>query len=232
MNWKVFASLFVIFALVGLLMFSPKGKDFREEYMPEYFQKTGSFLRGMTSRVVKNNEPIISDYLKFSFSSLSPSLLKDAEFEIRGSDFEAELEYDLIELMDGNIDLDSSIAKIRMSDMIGEVSFYKNGKMKITGKASSVEFNGVCINKTDIDFLIVGDPVMYMLNDVEKDEMLFESVSGSLSWEGLNDISPLLEYDDLILFDFEGDVEKYENTTIISGSVSSIDLNGITIAKT
>ena len=222
MNWKPLLSLLIIFTIVGLLMFSPKAKNFKDKLSVPL----GSFLKGITGKVTKR--PVVSKKLDVVIEA-DPDCMRGQEFSIKGSRVEAELTYDLVSLMDGSMSFQENTVEVKLESMLGSVDVYKNGKMKITGKTDVIELNKMKFDKTDSQFLIVGTPVSYLLEDVQKDKIVFPVITGSLRWSGLKGVSPSLDNDNLELIGFKGMIGLEGESVTISGSVDKIRLNGVDI---
>jgi len=101
--------------------------------------------------------------------------------------------------------------------------------MKIDGKTGFMKLNGMEINNPDIDVLIVGDPIDYKIDVVEKDEVDLSSVSGSLRCSQLTGGNLMLSNDQLELFNFEGEIKQVNYSLSITGQVDKMRLNGVDI---
>jgi len=222
MNWKALMSLLIIFTIIGLLMFSPKAKTFKDKLtLP-----LGSFFKGITGKVTKG--PAVPKKLDVVIEA-DPDCMSGLEFSIKGSGVEAELDYDLVSLMDGSMSFPTSALEVKLESMLGSVDIYKNGKMRITGKTDVVEFNGIKFDKGDSQFLVVGTPISYVIEDIQKDNLIFPAITGSLRWSGLKGISPSLDNNNLELVDFRGTIKLEDGSVTISGEVDKIKLDGVDI---
>ena len=90
---------------------------------------------------------------------------------------------------------------------------------------------GDAVLSSDIDLLVVGEPISYEVKDVEKDKLILSSVSGSLRCLQLTGGSLMLSNDQLELINFAGDIEQVNNSITVTGQVDKMRLNGVEISK-
>lgn len=225
MNLRAIVSLFIIFSILALLIFSPRARDFRVKLT----KPIGSFLKAITGRSLTRTTSLIPKKLDVKITNMDPVSMNGQHFSIKGTGLNTELVYDLVSVMNGNILFQTKTVKVRVKSMVGSVSFYKNGKMKIIGHTNLIELNGMKFNRTGMEFLIVGTPVSYTLNNIRENKISFSKASGSLSWSGLKGVPPLLKNDELELVGFEGVIEQKEGPVTIHGKVDRIRLNGVDI---
>ncbi|MBL7170365.1 MAG: hypothetical protein ISS48_05095 [Candidatus Aenigmarchaeota archaeon] len=226
-NWKAILSLFIIFAIVGLLVFSPKGK----RIVGNTTAPIGSFLKTITGKITRSGEKVESRKLDIILTDISPYSLGDIEISINGDDFEGKLNYEMISLLDSEIRFDNKEVNVQTRSLIGSIDFFRNSNMKITGKTDSLKLNSMEITKPDIDFLIVGEPVSYEIENIEKDKLVFSSISGSLKCSQLTGGTLMLSNDQLELINFDGSIKQGEGSVTISGQVDKMRLNGVEISK-
>jgi len=227
-NWKAILSLFVIFTIIGLLIFSPKG----QKLMGNSTAPVGSFFKTFTGRISKSGVDSGSKRLDIEITEIEPSSLGDLKISITGDDFEGKINYEVLSFLDSNIEFDEKRVKIRVRDLVGDIDYFRNGKMKISGKTSSLKLNEMEINNPEINFLITGDPINYDVEDIKKEELDFSSLSGSLRCSQLTGGNLRLSNDQLEFFNFEGSLSHQNNTVRISGQTDKMIINGVEISKT
>jgi len=224
-NFKAILSLFVIFAIVGLLLFTPKGK----EMTGNYTKPMGSFVKTITGKVTNVKKPAESKKLDIFLTGINPSSLDNIEISINGNKFEGKLNYEAMSLLNSGLKFDDREINVRIDGLLGDITFFRNGNMKIDGKTGFMKLNGMEINNPDIDVLIVGDPIDYKIDVVEKDEVDLSSVSGSLRCSQLTGGNLMLSNDQLELFNFEGEIKQVNYSLSITGQVDKMRLNGVDI---
>ncbi|MEM5793274.1 MAG: hypothetical protein QXY45_02855 [Candidatus Aenigmatarchaeota archaeon] len=225
-KWKVVISLFLIFAIIGLLLFSPKG----QKITGNKTAPVGSFLKGLTGKVAKSGQSE-EKQLDISITGINPQSLGDVQIPINNENFEFKMEYEVISVMDSDISFEERVVEVKMKGVIGSVTFFRNGNMKVEGKCGSIKINGVSISKPSINFLIVGTPIDFEIRDINKDKLIFPSISGSFRSYQLTGGSLMLNNDHLELFGFKGDIIENNGEASISGRVDKIRLNGLDISK-
>lgn len=223
MNLKLLASLFIILMITSLLMFSPKGREFREKSI----KNIGSFLKTISGRI-SSSKTTPSPRLDVMITKISPVYIQEQTFTIKDSGFKGELWYDSIALSGGDISFPTNKIVVNVNSMTGVVSFEGN-RLKVSGSTNRIELNEMTYNMTDIRFSIIGTPVSYTLKDVKKDRIVFQKISGSLSWSGLKGVPPLLRDDRLELIEFDGIIIQENDYVSITGKVGKIRLNGVDI---
>jgi len=226
-NWKAILSLFIVFAIVGLLIFSPKG----QKIVGNRTAPIGSFIKTISGKVTKSGITETKT-LDVTLTDVSPSSLGDLEFQIKGDRFQGKLEYELISLLDSSVNFDEREVDVQTGGLTGTVSFFRNGNMKITGKTNSLKINSMNLEKQDTNFLITGKPISYDLPNINEKKLEFSYISGSLKWSGLSGIAPMLSNDQLELINFDGSIKQSNELVTITGKVDKIILNGVEISKT
>lgn len=227
MNPKVVGALIIALMFLSFLFVTPRGRTFRENYIDEHFSNLGNFLKGITSRVSKSG-PSEGEKLSILISGIPSTDFNGQKFVLSGHGFSGDLYYDHISFAEGTVSLANSYLKVSIPNMIGNVVFASD-KIQITGKASQLGLNDLSFNTTTTDFLIIGTPVAFDLNDLSVDTIAFSDISGSLSWGGLKGIPPLLADDKLELFGFQGSIKMFNGKIMIDGLVSKMRLNGVNI---
>jgi hypothetical protein len=226
-NWKAILSLFIIFAIIGLLIFTPRGqKIVGNKTMP-----VGSFLKSFTGKLTKVPTNTGSKRLDIFITNVNPSSLGDTEISIKGEKIQAKLDYEIITLLESNINFDQREVEVETGRLIGKVNFFRNGNMRVSGNTDNLKLNDMTINKPDIDFLTVGRPIDYDLGNIEKDELMFSYLSGLLKCSQLTGGNLLLNNDQLELVNFNGYIRQVNNSVTIGGSVDKMILNGVDISK-
>lgn len=228
MNWKILLSLFIIFAVLGLLIFSPKGKEFKQKYLDAYITKTADVIKSapekITTKEIDSNE-------KFNvLVTTEPISLEGFRFNIE-DDIEVELIYDSIELNGNFISSKNTEKIIFRAEKIKGTVFFEDRKMKITGISNMVEVNDIVVlsdKDSTIEFEVVGVPVSYTLNKVTKNSMKFSNIFGLIQ---LGTWSPLsLNDDDLEIEYFDGYLKMQEDNVLIDGSVYKVKLNNVDLS--
>jgi len=230
MNWKILLALFIIIAITGLLIFSEKGRGFREKYLDKYIKSVGSYLTGIKSKFIKPKA--VNRTLEITISTDSTNL-RGQEFELTERPFKVELIYDAVSVGGQNIDAKGSEnIDFKTDSMTGNIVIDENDKMKFSGQAGNVELNEIVFSSKSgeekIEFYLVGTPISFSLIDVEKDSMIFSDISGSLK---LGDWSPLtLKNDNLNIVNFKGTIEYEEDSLTITGDIEKASLNGVDLS--
>ncbi len=230
MRWKLWLVLFIIVGITGLLLFSEKGREFNQKYLSKYTKVIGDYLRSITGRFKKPEN--LNRTLQITITT-SPDVLRTIEFDLSEKAFAAEIVYETVYVGDQNIKVKGKDEiDFETESMTGTVSFDESGKISISGKASSVELNGMLFTpktgEEKVEFILVGTPTSFSLNDVENDRMILSGASGLLR---LSDWSPLsLENDELDISYFKGDIIREEDSLTISGNVEKISLNGVDLS--
>lgn len=230
MRWKILLTLFIILGITGLLIFTQKGRDFKEKYLDKYIQKVGSFFSGITGKFIKR--PEVNRTLQLTVET-DPNLSRGLDFQLEGLSFKGELIYDSVSVGGQNINIkDDNEIVFRTDAMSGSVSIDDNGKMRISGQAPSIELNNMVFTpksaEEKVEFYLVGSPVTFSLDNVEKDRLMFSGISGSLR---LKEWSPLeLDHDELDIRFFKGNIEQGKNSTVISGRAEKVTLNGVDLS--
>lgn len=226
-NWKVVLSLFVIFAIVGLLLFSPQG----QKVTGNRTSGLGSYLKVISGKVTQTISKPGSQKLDIILTNVNPSALGDLEFPVKADEFEFSLDYNTISLLDSSVDLeDTKTINVKTTNFIGTVSFFRNGEMKIIGKANSLKLNSLKFENPNTNFLITGKPVSFNIQDINRKKLEFSSISGTLKWSGLSD-PMLLNNAQVELSNFEGNIKQENEYITITGKVDKIVSNGVEITK-
>jgi len=224
MGWKVLIALIIFLAVTGALLFSEKGREFKEKYLDKYLGNVGSYLRTLRSRV---EQKVVNRTLQISVSTNLPSLVNQ-EFSIDEKKFKAKLKFESATIAGYPLTIEDKEVEFDIDGMSGSILF--DGKdLKIYGSAESLKINEMKLSPKSseerIEFFISGEPVTFSLRDVKKDELKLSKASGILK---VNDLSPLaLEEDRLSIKNFKGSLELEENEIIIKGYAESVTLNGV-----
>jgi len=226
-NWKAILSLFIIFAIVGLLIFSPKG----QKIMGNSTAPVGSFLKSITGRVSQPRGEANSRKLDIIITGVDVPSLGDIEISLNGDEFEGQINYDVISVLGSNFNFDYNQVDVKTGSVIGDISFFRNGKMRITGKTSSLRLGSMEVTNPNMDFLIAGEPIRYELKNIKKNKMIFPYLSGSLRCSQLTGGNLMLSNDQLELVNFEGMMMQESGSVTISGQVDKMVLNGVDISK-
>jgi len=230
MNWKLLLTLFIIIGITGLLLFSEKGRDFKEKYLGKYTKIVGGYLTGLTGKFKATSS--VNRTLPISIEA-SYSSLKGQEFSLSGDPLKVELKYDTVSIGGQNVKLkDKDTLGFETGSMIGTVVFDEEGKVTISGNADSVELNGMVFSPptggTKISFNLIGIPSNLILSNSEKDKMVLSGVTGLLK---LSNWSPLaLQGDNLDISYFKGTVKQEGDSVNIAGTVEKISLNGVDLS--
>ena len=175
-NWKAILSLFIIFAIIGLLIFTPKG----QKIVGNRTAPVGSFIKSITGKITKpSSRTVESKELDIFITQVSPSSLGEIEIPVNGRDFEGRLNYDVVSVLGSSFDFDYKELDVKAGNLIGNINFLRNGNMKISGNTNSLKLNDMSIKNQDIDVLIVGEPIYYDIENIEKNELTFSYLSGS-----------------------------------------------------
>lgn len=230
MRWKLWLVLFIIVGITGLLLFSEKGREFNQQYLSKYTKIIGDYLERITGRFKRPET--LNRTLQTTLTT-SPDVLRMIEFDLSKKAFAAEIIYETVHVGDQNIRVKGEDEiEFQTEIMTGTISFDDTGRMSISGKGSSVELNGILFTpntgEEKVEFILVGTPTSFSLNDVENDRMILSGASGLLR---LSDWSPLsLDNDNLDISYFKGDLTLEDDSLTISGKVEKISLNGVDLS--
>jgi len=230
MNWKLILALFIIVGITGLLLFSEKGRDFKDKYLGKYIQILTGFFSKYTGKIISSNvNRTLSVNIKVSSSGL-----KGQEFILSGNPFKVKLKYDSVSVAGQNIKLkDSDTIDFNTESMTGTVAFDQDSKMIVSGNAGLVELNGLLfsppIADKTVNFNLVGFPSSFSIENFEVDKLVLSDVSGTLT---LSDWSPLSlrQNDNLDIYYLKGSIQQSENSISIIGDVERISLNGVDLS--
>ncbi len=228
MNQKVVAVLVIVLMFVAFLFLTPRGREFSGKYLLPHFSTLGNLLKGITSRA-SGGEVSEGEKLSIVLSSVPLTDMNGQQFSLKGQGFTGEINYEYVSFAGGTVSFPSTFLQVSIPNMVGDVSFASD-RIQISGKTSQLGLNDLSFNTTSTDFLIIGVPLTFDLDDIQEDNIVFTDVSGSLSWAGLKGIPPLLVEDNLELHDFQGFITMSEGKITITGLVSKLVLNGVTIA--
>ena len=233
MNWRGILSIIVIVAIVGLIIFSPKGQEYHGEYTSKYTKPLGSFITGFTTKLGGNKTGSSEDSgkLEIQLKNVDCANFKDVDFDVRDKTLNFEMNYEIVKFLGTEFSFSNPVIDVKMDNLFGKVSFFPNGKMKIEGETSYLRLNDLSFNKPDTEVMFVGEATRFYMSDVSERNMIFSSVDGSLSWSGLGSIPALLSNDHLELKDFKGSIVGSNGTVDLYGTVDSIRLNGVEISK-
>jgi len=228
MRFKLLLGLFIIIAIAGLLIFSEQGSNFREKYLDPYLGPVTGFFKGITGKLIKQ-QPVnrtLDITLETSFNALSGQI-----FDVQDFNLDVELYYDSAIISD-LILKDSKAINFKTVGMSGTIQMLGDNKMKIIGEALSVEIEGMAFapkpNKEKIDFSLVGIPVSFSLDNIERDQIIISGAQGTLR---VKDLGPLpLEGDRLDLQKFKGQISLGDNTLLLVGQVEKANLKGIDLS--
>lgn len=230
MSWKILLTLFIVIAITGLLVFSGKGRSFREKYLDKYLGTISGYFKGVTGFFKKRVD--VNRTLDVTITA-SSNVLYGKNFDLEGNSFDGELKYETVSVGGQNINVKGNDKiKFNVNGMTGSISIDASGKMIISGQARSVEFDSIVINskseKEMIDFSLTGTPTSFSLDNIEIDRLVLSGTSGLLR---LSDWSPLaLENDNLDISYFKGYIEQVDNSITVSGKVGEISLNGVDLS--
>ncbi len=228
MEQKALIIVVALLLLIGFFLFVPQGKEFRAKYLDEHFKKIGYFLKYVES---KWKLPKIGDNtnkLSVILSDVSAGSMNGQSFELKNNDFGAVVISNSISVDGSTVTFTNNPLKIFANDMTGTVSF-SNDFVRVSGKTNELTLGDFSFNKTGISFSVSGHPIQFTLNNVKKNIISFQDISGSLKWTGLRGVSPLLNNDKLELYDFDGVIEEVNGKVAIQGTASKIKLNGVNI---
>lgn len=221
LNPRILATVFVIVLMIGLLAFSPKGKEFREKHINPFFRSISG--RFTNIRI----EPSQEKKLDVMVTDILPSQMSGKSFDVKEKDFTGKLSYDSVSVSGLSISLPTNTVEVKTT-MTGKISFEGN-KIKISGTTDNIVLSGSNYKEPNTEFSISGTPISYVV-EVEDDRMAFPGISGHLSWSGLKKEVPLLlENDKLELIGFEGTVNQVEGYASVTGKAEKIKLNGVDI---
>jgi hypothetical protein len=230
MRFKLLLGVFIIIAIIGLLIFSPQGRSFREKYLDQFIGPVTGFFKGITGRFVKQ-QPVnrtLDINLETDFNALIGQ-----NFDVQNFNLEVELSYDSVVVGGQNMNVkEGKTIDFKTTGMSGTVQMLGDNKMKIIGESLSVDVNGIVLspqsNKEKISFTLTGTPISLSLNNIEKDIMAFSSISGTLKFK---DWPPLaLENDNLNIQKFKGTILLDEDTLMITGKIEKASLNGVDLS--
>jgi hypothetical protein len=234
-NWRGILSIIIIVAIVALILFSPKGQSLHGNYTSKYTKPLGSFISGFASKLGGNRTSSAGSTetgkLEIQLTNIDITDLKDVEFDIRGNSVSCDMNYEVVNFLDTEFKIDDPVARVKLDQFTGTVSFFSNRNMKIAGKAGSVRVNDLSFSKPSSELMFVGEPDNFYLSDVSEKKIVFNDVDGSLSWSGLKGVPALLRDDHLELKNFKGSIVGENGTVDIYGTVDSISLNGVAISK-
>jgi len=228
MNWKILLSLFIIFTIAGLLMFSPRGKQFKEKYLTDYISKTADLVKNVPEEITfKKVDP--EDKFNILITT-EQSTIDGYSFNINENNVEAEMIYESI-LLDGQQITTKNTDKVifKADNMKGTVSF-ENGKIRISGASDSIEVNNIAFvsDNGPINFDVVGTPVSYNINGITKNSMKFSNIVGLIT---LGTWSPLsLQNDELEIQYFDGSLSLNEDVLSINGRAYKAKLNNVDLS--
>jgi len=228
MNWKILLSLFIIFAIVGLLMFSPKAKDFKEKYLNDYISKTGDFIKNIPEKITFKK---VAQEDKFDILiTTEQSSIDGSFFNINEDNIEVEIIYESISLDDQQISTRNTDKVIfRADQMKGTVSF-EQGKLELSGSSDLIEVNNIVLSSDDgpIKFDVIGIPVSYNINGITKNSMKFSDIIGLIkigTWKPLS-----LQEDKLEIEYFDGSLNLDEDVLSIDGRAYKAKLNNVDLS--
>ena len=231
MNWKIILALFIIVGITGLLLFSEKGRDFKDRYLGKYIQTLTGYFSRYTGKII--TPPKVNRTLSVNIK-VSSSGLKGQEFILSGNPFKIKLKYDSVSIGSQNIKLkDSDVIYFNTESMTGIVTFDQDSKMIVSGNAGLVELNGLIfsppINDKTVNFNLVGFPSSFSIANFEVDKLVLSDISGLLI---LGDWSPLSlrQSDKLDIYNLKGSIQQDEDSIIIIGNVERISLNGVDLS--
>ena len=140
MNWKTVFSVIIIFAIVALILFSPKGQKYHGNYTSKYTKPLGSFITGLTSKVTKSSSSGNTGDLEVELKNVEISDLRDIEVDVE-SDVTCSMRYEVINFLGTEVDVESDVANMEMGNLNGKATFYNNGKTKIEGTTDLLKIN-------------------------------------------------------------------------------------------
>ena len=224
MGWKVLIALIIFLTVTGALLFSEKGREFKEKYLDKHLSNLGSYLRTLRSKV---EQRVVNRTLQISVSTNLPSLTNQ-EFFIDDKDLKTKLKFESAMIAGYPLTVENKEIEFEIYGMSGSILF-DDGRFKAYGSAKSVKINDMKLSPKSgeerIEFFVSGKPITFSLQDVEKDELKLSRASGILKVNGLSPLA--LEEDDLSIKNFKGSVELEKDEIIIKGSAESVTLNGV-----
>lgn len=234
MRLKILLGLFVIIAIVGLLIFSDKGKSFRQRYLDRYLQPmygpiTGLF-KGITGKFRKPKQVNRTLDIMITTDMIA---LQNQEFYLEGNFFDGILKPNEVSIGDQIINFrDDSEFAFKINGLNGIFLIDGNGDVQISGQADSIEINEMeFISKPEqknIEFSIIGRPVTFSLEGIDKDKIILSGTTGALR---LEDWSPLaLNNDNLEITNFLGSINQEDEMIVLTGRVEEAILNGVSLA--
>jgi len=227
MNWKLILALFIIIGITGLLLFSERGRDFKDNYLAKYVGVLSGYFSRITGKITAPTK--VNRTLPINIEVTS-SGLKGQEFNLDEDSFKVELKYESIHIGDQIIRLkEDDTIEFNTESMTGTVTFDQESKMTVSGKANSIELNGMFFSPPDSDsklsFNLVGSSVSFTIENLEHNRLILTDVSGSLT---LSDWSPLsLRNDNLDIQYMKGSIQQNGDSITIIANVESISLNGV-----
>lgn len=230
MNWKLMLALIIIVGITGLLLFSSKGREFKDNYLGKYIKTISGYFSKITGKITTSSK--INRTLPVNIKVTS-SGLKGQEFNLAEGAFEAKLKYESVSVGGQNIRLkDKDVIEFNTESMTGTVIFDQNNIMTVSGEAGSVELSGMVFippeDDTKVSFNLVGSPSSFLIENLEHDKLVLSDVSGELI---LSDWFPLkLENDKLDIFYLKGSIQLSGDYINIIGNVERISLNGVDLS--
>ncbi len=228
MRLKLLLGLFIIIVILGLLIYSPQGRDFRIKYLDPYMGPVTGFFKGITGRLVKQ-QPVnrtLDITLETDFNALSGQ-----NFDVQNFNLDVELDYDSATISDLVLK-DSKTASFKATGMSGTIQMLGDNKMNIVGDAPSVEIGGIGFspkpNKEKIAFSLVGTPISFSLGNIGKDQIEISGADGTVT---VKDLGPLpLEGDKLTMQKFQGTISLSDDILKMTGKVERANLKGIDLS--
>lgn len=224
MNVRIILALLVIVILLGLLMFSPQGKTFKEKYIDKYLSNLGNFLKSAKYRA-KAQKAVPNKTFEVMING-KVGLLNGQEFNVDYGNVHGKFKLESASIGDLKIE-DMNEIEFTVSDMFGGISIEKNGNIRITGSSSSVELDiGIMKSKVAedvIDFSFYGKPISFEFTDINKEKMTLNGVTGTLTVKNVPSLS--LNEDKLDVINFYGKIESSGDSLKISGDVENIVIN-------
>ena len=222
MNWKLILALFIIIGITGLLLFSERGRDFKDKYLARYVGILGGYFTKITGKITASSKVnrTLPINIKVTYSGL-----KGQEFNLDEDSFKVELKYESIYIDDQIIRLkEDDTIEFNTESMTGTVTFDQNNMMTVSGNAGSVELSGMLFlppdSDTKVSFNLIGFPSSFSIDNFEHDRLILTDISGSLI---LNGWSPLaLQNDKLDIFYLKGSIQQSGDSVNIIGNVSTL----------
>ena len=224
MSWKILIALIIFLTVTGAILFSERGREFKTKYLDKYLGNLGSYLKVLRSKV---EQRVVNRTLQLSVST-NPSSLMNQEFSIDRKNFRARLKFESATIAGHPLTVEDGEIELDVASMSGSILF-NDGKIKVYGSASYIRINDMKLSpktgEEQIEFFVLGEPLAFSLQDIEKSELKLSKASGILK---VNDLSPLaLEEDDLSIKNFKGSLELENDEIIIKGYAESVTLNGV-----